>query len=106
MEHDRHIGDLVDVSDIFYFFCLGKGQGEPKGPGGGAGTISHGRSQEVGGLPGGWGRGPGGCLGEFLGGGAKYFFSGPKFPPRRSWCHSWKNRLVQQSLGCSSSTWR
>ena len=31
------------------------------------------------------GEGPGGCLqriGDFLGGGAKYFFSGPKRPPR------------------------
>ena len=36
--------------------------------------------------PGGWGwggDGPGGCSREFRGGGglAKYFFSGPKFPP-------------------------
>ena len=68
---------LVDVSDIFYFFCSGAGEKEEA-------------SEEVasffrliqnrgrgGGFQGG-GVGGGRALGECL---AKYFFSGPKFPP-------------------------
>ena len=30
---------LVDVSDIFYFFCSGGGKGESEAPGGGGGSI-------------------------------------------------------------------
>ena len=63
----------------------GGGQGEPEAPGRGAagfalkipggGGVSHTRR----------GRGPRGregICGDFEEGGAKYFFSGPKFPPR------------------------
>ena len=79
---------LVDVSDIFYFFCPGR-KGEVRGAGRrgallkipGGGGVSRRRAE-----------GPGGSLrqiGEFgEGGGAKYFFSGPKCPPRdfkRDW---------------------
>ena len=34
---------LVDVSDIFYFFCSGEGKGECEAPGGG-GAIFYGKS--------------------------------------------------------------
>ena len=58
-------------------------------------------SRRGGGLPGGWGRegeGPGGFAGNLVGGGgAKYFFPGPKCPPsfsvpkaktkKRTWEH-------------------
>ena len=46
---------LVDVSDIFFFFCLGEGNGESEARGGG-GRFLSGQSQEGGGSPGGWGR--------------------------------------------------
>ena len=62
--------DLVDVSNIFYFFCSGEGKGVRKGvggvgffigiPGGGASP----RREEEGGA-----EGPGGCLRGNLGGG-------------------------------------
>ena len=49
--------NLVDVPDIFYFFCSGEGSlGEPEAPEGGVGAIFNGKSQE-GGLLGEWGRG-------------------------------------------------
>ena len=64
---------LVDVSDIFYFFCLGGGKGECEASGGGGGFDFCWKSQEGGGFPGrGGAEGPGGCLrriGEFGGGG-------------------------------------
>ena len=76
---------LVDVSDIFNFFSArGRGRGSPrrregggnfllKIPGGGGGSP---------GWVGAGGRGAGRVFaGNFGGGGAKYFFSGPKFPP-------------------------
>ena len=70
---------------FFIFFCLGEGKGESEAPGaGGGGDIVLKIPGGGGGLPGGWrrgGEGPGGCL-RGIGGGAKYFFSGPKFPPR------------------------
>ena len=53
---------LVDVSDIFYFFCLGQGKGESEGPGGVGGDFSC-KIPEGGGSPRrvGGGEGPGGC---------------------------------------------
>ena len=68
----------VDVLDIFYFFCSGRGKGESEASGGG-GFDFYWRSQEGGSPRGGGGEGPGGCLrriGEFGGGGAKYFLGG------------------------------
>ena len=42
--------NLVDVSDIFLFFCCsGRGKGESEGPGGGGGTVFLLK------IPGGWG---------------------------------------------------
>ena len=74
---------LVDVSDIFYFFCSGRGRGSPRRREGGVGF--YGKSQEGGVSGGGGPEGPEGCLRRigdfFLGGGPKYFFSGPKRPP-------------------------
>ena len=32
---------LVDVSDIFIFFCSGRGKGESEAPGGGGGLICY-----------------------------------------------------------------
>ena len=73
--------DLVDVSDIFIFFLLlGGGEGGVQGAGRGWGDF-YGKSQEGGGLPGGWGRGVRAGM-VFVGilagggGGAKYFFVG------------------------------
>ena len=64
---------------FLFFFCSGRGKGESEAPGRG-GSIFFGNSQEGGGCPGGGGaEGPGRCLrriGEFFGGGAKYFFRG------------------------------
>ena len=73
---------LVDVSDIFYFFLLGGGEGRVWGAGRGGRTIFHWKSQEGGGGSprrvgaGGRGRGREGVCGEWGGGGAKYFFRG------------------------------
>ena len=81
---------FADVSDIFYFFSAGRGKGEFEAAGRGGGVrffIEN--PTEGGGLQ--EGKGPrgqeGGCgreLGIFGGGGAKYFFSGPKCPPSNS----------------------
>ena len=68
------------------FFCSGEGKGESEAPGSGGGRFFLLK------IPGGGGgggstrrvrgaRGWEGVDGEF-GGGAKYFFSGPNFPPR------------------------
>ena len=72
------------------FFLLGGGEGGVRGAGTGAGGggrlfIKNPR-KGGGGLPGGWGRGGArgreGVRGGLGGAGAKYFFGGPKFPPR------------------------
>ena len=79
---------LVDVSDIFYFFfARGGGKGESEAPGavgcrsllkfpGGGEFFFFFRGGEG---P----RGREGVCGELVGGGAKYFFFGPKCPPSR-----------------------
>ena len=80
---------LVDVSDIFYFFCSGRGKGESEVPGGVGDRFFIENPRRGGGGGSGW-EGPRGregvCTGElggdFWGGGVKYFFSGPKCPPR------------------------
>ena len=63
---------LVDVSDIFYFFCSGEGKGVRGTRKGVGGPVFCWKSQE-GGLPGerrrGGVEGPGGCLRGFGGGG-------------------------------------
>ena len=76
---------LVDVSDIFYFFCSGERKGEPEATGRvGGDRLFIENARREGGLRGERGRGcEGGREGvcrEFggIGGGAKYFFSGPK----------------------------
>ena len=68
----------------FLFFLLGGGEGESEAPGKGGGSdnllkipsLRGGVSQEEG------AEGPGGCLQRIWGGGVKYIFSGPEFPPR------------------------
>ena len=78
---------LVDVSDIFSFFFLfgGGGKGGGVRGGGRGGSVLIKNRGRGGGFRGG-GVGGGRALGECLwggeGGGGKYFFSGPKFPPR------------------------
>ena len=65
----RSNSSLVDVSDIFFFFLLGDGEGGVRGAGGGRGIGFLLKSPGGGGSP---GRGLGGCLqriGELLGGG-------------------------------------
>ena len=74
---------LVDVSDIFYFFCSREGKGESEAPGGGGGRFFIENPRRRGGLPRGWGRGAGRVFAGNGGGGSKYFFSGAKFPPSR-----------------------
>ena len=77
--HSRRDSCLVDVSDIFIFFCSGSGKGESEAqgregwdfllkiPGGGGSSGEEGlRCRE----------GVCGELGNFEGGGAKYFFLG------------------------------
>ena len=74
---------MVDVSETLYFFSLGEGKGESRGDREGGQVdfllkMTGGR-----GLPRGGGEGRGGREGVCgaIGGGAKYFFSGPKCPP-------------------------
>ena len=75
---------LVDVSDIFYFFLLGEGEGGVRGAGRRGGGGGRGRffieNSTRGGSPGGGGpRGREGVcskLGNWGEGGAKYFFRG------------------------------
>ena len=77
---------LVDVSDIFNFFCSGQGKGKSRATGRGGGvrfsvenpTGGGRRSRRMGG---GGGR-EGVCSELGAGGGSKYFFPGPKRPPR------------------------
>ena len=107
----------MDVSDIFYFsFLLGEGEGGVRGakrggegrfllkiPGGGGGSR-RGR-----GFPGGLF----GAIGEF-GGGSKYFFSGPKRPPRKGFSAGFsvtpketkntRGYWAQQYIGTKSAT--
>ena len=74
----------MDVSDIFYFFCSGRGKGESEAPEGGGGGRFLIESPRRGGVSrrGGAER-PGGCLrriGELWGGpgggGPNFFFRG------------------------------
>ena len=75
-------GCLVDVSDIFIFFCLGEGKGESEAPGGWGGGFFNVKSQEGGGSPEWVGAGPGGCLRAIWGGGLNIFFFGAEIPQR------------------------
>ena len=66
----------MDVSDIFYFFCSGRGKGESEAPGGVGDRffffIENFHPRRGGGVLQGGAKGPGGCLlriGEFSGGG-------------------------------------
>ena len=82
--HNFYFTALGGRFGYFLFFLLGGGEGGVQGAGRGGREIFYGKSQEAGGVSrvgGGWGGDGSGVCGEF-GGGAKYFFSGPKFPPR------------------------
>ena len=78
----------MDVSDIFKFFLLGDGEGplESEAPrGGGASIFIENPRRGVSGRERGRGAGRVSAANWGIGGrGAKYFFSGPKCPPRRS----------------------
>ena len=68
---------LVDVSDIFYFFLLGEGEGRVRGAGRGGGLIFIENPRRGGGLQEGRGRGAGRVSAANWGiwrGGAKFFF--------------------------------
>ena len=77
---------LVDVSEIFYFFCSGEGKGESEAPGRGGGSVFFMDNPRRGALPnGGGGRGAGRVFaGNLGGGGAKYFFLRAVIPTRIS----------------------
>ena len=71
---------------FYFFFCSGKGEGESEASGGGG--VDFLLKIPGGGSPGEEGEGPRGwegVCGELghWGRGAKYFFSGPKCPPRK-----------------------
>ena len=83
----RHRQILGGRFGYFLFFLLGEGgRRSPRCRGGGTGDRFFIENPKEGGVSStGGAEGPGGCLwqiGEFGGGGAKYFFSGPKCPPR------------------------
>ena len=63
---------LVDVSDIFYFFCSGEGKGESGATWGGFGSLLK-IPRRGGGLPGGVGKGREGVRRELGGGGGLNF---------------------------------
>ena len=77
--------DLVDISDIFFFSAGGRGRGSARRREGG-GAIFLLENPKEGGVSrvgeGGGARGREVVCREFGVGGAKYFFSGPKCPPR------------------------
>ena len=75
---------LADVSDIFYFFLLGEGEGRVRGrrEGGGCRFFIENPRGGGGSRRGrGAGRVSAANWGSWGGGGTKYFFSGPKCPP-------------------------
>ena len=75
-EKSAENSNSVDVSDIFYFFLLGEGEGKVWGVGG-WGVDFLLKIRGVGSPGGGGAEGPGGCLRriwEFLGGGLNIFF--------------------------------
>ena len=71
-----HLLDLVDVSDIFYFFLLGGGERGAQGAGRGRGDDFFSWKIPGGGVPGGWAGGAGGCLRGIWAGGLNIFFRG------------------------------
>ena len=93
--------DLVDVSDIFYFFCSGRGGVRSAGRGGGG----IGFVLKIPGKGGGSRRGaegPGGCLwrtGEFGGVGAKFFFSGAETSTKWKSLRSLQPPITQDNFG-------
>ena len=61
--HHVHKLNLVDVSDIFYYFLLGEGQGGVRGAGRGGGAVFIENPTREGGFSRtGGAEGPGGCL--------------------------------------------
>ena len=76
---------LKNPLEYFLFFCArGRGRGKSEVPGGGGRFLLKIPGGGGGGLRGerGGGEGPGRCPRGFFWRGAKYFFSGPKCPPR------------------------
>ena len=92
----------------FRIFSIFSAQGSPRCREGRGGTAFHWKSQDVGGFSraGGVSSGREGVCGKFFGGGAYYFFSGPKFPPRGFLCFSTflKERTVPVPLSVSGKT--
>ena len=79
----------MDVPDIVYFFCAGRGEGSPRPREGGERSFFFVENprREGGGFEDGRGRGPGRCLRRIWGGGGlNFFFSGPKCPPSSRDC--------------------
>ena len=78
---------LVDVSDIFFFFLLGRGEGRVRGAGrgGGFGFLIENPRKGGGsfrGAGGGGVEGPGGCLRGIGGGALNIFFCGAEIPAK------------------------
>ena len=75
----------MDVSDIFYFFCSGEGKGGVRGDREGGGRICIENARRGGGVSRGGRDGEGaGSVSRESGGGANFFFGGPKCPPLQS----------------------
>ena len=82
-EQPKHPKTWWTFRIFIIFFCSGEGKGAVRGVGRRGGGRFFIENPRGGGLPGGGaggGEGPEGVCGD-LGGGGKYFFSGPKFPP-------------------------
>ena len=93
---------LVDVFKYFLFFPPGEGKG--RGDREGGRSVFYRKSQRGGVFPQdrGGGKGAGGCLQKIWGGGgAKYFFSGPRCPPSLTFGpNSGKKKAHKHKLYC------
>ena len=82
----KRVPNLVDVSNIFYFFRSGRAEGESEAPGRGGGRVFiENPRRGGGGSPSrGGGEGPGGCLRGILGGELHFFFFGAEMPTKQN----------------------
>ena len=96
---------LVDVSDIFYFFLLGEGEGEVRGREGGGGDRFCIENPRRGGGVSWWegAEGPGGSAAKWgTWGGLKFFFPGPKCPPNFAGVQVRESPSTRAIMHCAS----